>query len=397
MRTRKHFVLLPVLAVFSVLAAGCGSSKTTATATSPPTGGGSTAPPGSTAAPTTGAPTTEAATTTSAPAPAPTCTAKAPDPKALDFSGDGKLVVAAATPGPRDDGAYYQALVECVDRFAKANGGSSLVVDKIPAADAATQLENLAKQEPDIIMVGASEIAKPLPDLSAKYAKVFWYCNCGAGQQANPGYAQSQDDGSEINYTAGIATGLLLKAAGKDKAAFIGNNNLNFEVESFEAFKLGLQAVDPTYTATYYATGDFNDVPKATEAYNTAKSQGAAAIYPFLGGAHEPVVKLANKDNLIVMSAGKSDACTRTDVTYQIAVRFDAGDYLDTILKEIIAGTYKEGDIRTFHVGKDPEPGAVICKPTADQTTAMQKAYDDVASGKLDEQFLAIKKKAYNF
>src|SRR5882672_3968788 len=146
MRTRKHFVLLPVLAVFSVLAAGCGSSKTTATATSPPTGGGSTAPPGSIAAPTTGAPTTEAATTTIAPAPAPTCTAKAPDPKALDFSGDGKLVVAAATPGPRDDGAYYQALVECVDRFAKANGGSSLVVDKIPAADAATQLENLAKQ-----------------------------------------------------------------------------------------------------------------------------------------------------------------------------------------------------------------------------------------------------------
>ena len=246
-------------------------------------------------------------------------------------------------------------------------------------------------------MVGASEIAKPLPDLSAKYGKIFWYCNCGAGQQPNPGYAQSQDDGSEINYTAGVATGLLLKDAGKDKAAFIGNNNLNFEVESFEAFKLGLQAVDPTYTATYYATGDFNDVPKATEAYNTAKSQGAAAIYPFLGGAHEAVVKLANKDNLIVMSAGKSDACRRTDITYQIAVRFDAGDYLDTILKEIIAGTYKEGDIRTFHVGKDKEPGAEICKPTAEQTTAMQKAYDDVASGKLDEQFLAIKKKAYNF
>jgi hypothetical protein len=107
MRTPKLFVLLPVLAAFSVVAAGCGSSKTTATATTPPVALTS----GSTATPTTGAPTTEAATTTSAPAAAETCTAKAPDPKTLDYSGDGKLVVAAATPGPRDDGAYYQALV----------------------------------------------------------------------------------------------------------------------------------------------------------------------------------------------------------------------------------------------------------------------------------------------
>ena len=329
-----------------------------------------------------------------------TCSTKATAEQltTLDANADGKLVVGVATPGPRNDGAYYQALVECVDRLVTTNGGSSIVVDRIDQADAATQIESLAKQDPDILMVGASDIARPLPDLAKKYSKIFWYCNCGAGQPANPDYAQSQDDGSEINYTAGFATGLLLREKKKDAVAFIGNSEANgFEVESFAAFNLGLQAFDPTYKATYYATGSFEDVQKATEAYNDAKAHGIGAVYAFLGGAHEPIVKLANKDKLITMSAAKSDACERKDITYEIAVRFDAGDYLDTIFKEMLAGTYKEGSIRTFHVGKDTQPGAKICKPTGDQTKALDGAYADVASGKLDTKFLEIKRKAYNF
>jgi basic membrane protein A len=238
--------LAAALALTGLLAAGCGDSKSSSSSstTTAASGGGA---------------------TTTAPA-AKTCTEKATadQVKTLDANGDGKLVFGVATPGPRNDGAYYQALVECVDRLAKANGGTSIVVDKIPAADAATQIEGLAKQSVDVMMIGASEIAKPLPDLTAKYPKIFWYCNCGAGTQKNPNYAQSNDDSSEISYSAGYATGLLLKAKNQTKAAFIGNNNLNFEVEAFEAFKLGLAAVDKSYTMTYYATGDFNDVQKAT-------------------------------------------------------------------------------------------------------------------------------------
>ena len=62
-----------------------------------------------------------------------------------------------------------------------------------------------------------------------------------------PNLIQSGDDGSEISYTAGYATGLLMKAKGQTKAAMIGNNNFNFEKESFGAFSLGLEAVDPAF------------------------------------------------------------------------------------------------------------------------------------------------------
>ena len=80
--------------------------------------------------------------------------------------------------------------------------------DNIQAADAATAIGDLAQQGVDVIIVGASEIAEPLPQLIAEYPDIYWYCNCGAGFPEDPGLAQSTDDGAEISYTAGYATGL---------------------------------------------------------------------------------------------------------------------------------------------------------------------------------------------
>jgi basic membrane protein A and related proteins len=318
---------------------------------------------------------------------------------ALDTNGDGKVVFGVAIPGPRDDGAYYQALVDGVTAFSDANSFEApVIVDNIPAADAATQIGNLVRQNVDVIMVGASEIADPLASLIPANDKILWYCNCGAGYQDESGLLiQSTDDSSEISYSAGYATGLLMKADGTTKAAMIGNNNFAFEQEAFQAFEMGLKAVDPAFEWTYVPTGSFNDVAAATEAFNNLLAQGLGAVYPFLGGAHEAVVKLANENDVIVMSAGSSTACERTDVSYDIAVQFDAGDYVTTILDELLAGQLKPGDVRAFKVGVDPQPGAVICGASAEQQAARDTVYEEIASGKFGEQFFAIKKAVYGF
>lgn len=315
----------------------------------------------------------------------------------LDANGDGQIQIGVATPGPRDDGAYYQALVEKVEQLSADYGfAAPIVVDNIAQADAATELENLAAQGVDIVALGASEIADPLADVAAAHPDIFWYCSCGQGSYpVGDDYAMSGDDGAEINYTSGVATGLLLQDSGGESAAFIGCCNLGFETESFGAFELGLQSVDESFTATYIPTGDFNDVAAATEAFNGAVAEGADAIYPFLGGAHEPLVALANENDLITMSAGASDVCERTDLDYQIAVRFDAGDYLETIFAEILDGSFTEGTLRVFHVGVDAEPGAIICDATAEQEAALDEAYAMVASGELGEAFGEIKAEAY--
>ena len=305
--------------------------------------------------------------------------------EALDTNGDGTVVFGIAAAGPADDGAYYQAVVDAAQTLSEENGfGEPIVVDNIQAADAATAIADLAQQAVDVIIVGASEIAEPLPQLIADYPDIYWYCNCGAGFPENPGLAQSTDDGAEISYTAGYATGLLMQERGGDAASIIGCCDLGFEKQAYLAFDLGLKAVDEAFTMTYVPTGDFpfdfDNTANATAALQTAVDEGADAVYPYLGGAHRPVVQAANEAGLITMSAGSSTVCgPDEELDYDIMVKFDGGDYVRAVMAEIVDGTFNEGDTRQFRVGIDPEPGAVICEPTPEQQAAMDEVYAQIA------------------
>ena len=136
----------------------------------------------------------------------------AAEPVNLDTNGDGVVVIGVATPGPRDDGGYYQAMVDGITQLSEENGFEEpIIVDNIDTAQAETELRNLARQNVDVIAVGAGEFSDPLPALSEEFPDIFWYCNCGAGLADAPGIAQARDDSSQISYTAGYATGLLLQ------------------------------------------------------------------------------------------------------------------------------------------------------------------------------------------
>jgi basic membrane protein A len=324
------------------------------------------------------------------------------DLMAFDANGDGEVRIGIAAAGPRDDGAYYQAVVDAAEEFSAENGlGEVIVVDNIQAADAATELENLAQQPVDILIVGASEIAEPMPDLAEQYSDIFWYCNCGAGFPESEFFLQSQDNGAGIAYTAGVASGILLRDSGGDSATMIGCCDLGFEKEHYLAYELGLKSVDETFTFTYVPSGDFpfdfDNVQNATAAFENAVAEGADLIYPYLGGAHEPVVALANAGGQIVLSAGASDVCTREgDLTWDVAVRFDGGDYVREIFPLILTGEAVEGDVIVFSPGEEPDvSGAVICEATPEQQTEMDDAFALVASGDLDAQFGEIAGQAY--
>ena len=320
----------------------------------------------------------------------------------LDANGDGEVRIGIAAAGPRDDGAYYQAVVDAAETFSAENGwGEVIVVDNIQAADAATELANLAQQPVDILIVGASEIAEPMPDLAEEYSDIFWYCNCGAGFPESEFYLQSQDNGAGIAYTAGVATGIALRDSGGDSVAFLGCCDLGFEIQHYLAYQLGLSAVDESLTFTYVPTGDFpfdfDNIQNASAAYENAVAEGADAIYPYLGGAHEPIVQLANEGGQIVLSSGASDVCTREgDLSWDIAVRFDGGDYVREIFPQILDGSAQEGDIIVYSPGEEPDvAGAVICDATPEQQAEMDEAYALVASGELDAAFGEIAAEAF--
>ena len=324
------------------------------------------------------------------------------DVAAFDANGDGEVRIGIAAAGPRDDGAYYQAVVDAAEAFSAENGfGEVIVVDNIPAAEAATELENLAQQPVDILIVGASEIGEPMPDLAEKYSDIFWYCNCGAGFPESEFYLQSQDNGAAIAYTAGAATGILLRDSGGTGVTMIGCCDLGFEKQHYLSFELGLDSIDESLDFTYIQSGDFpfdfDNVQNATAAYENAVAEGSSAIYPYLGGAHEPLVQLANEGGQIVLSAGASDVCEREgDLSWDIAVRFDGGDYVREIFPLILSGAAMEGDVFTYSPGGDPSiNGALICDATADQQAELDAIYEVIASGALDGEFGRIAGEAF--
>ena len=286
--------------------------------------------------------------------------APAPEVDPMDYNGDGEVRVAVAVAGDANDGAYYQAAVDGARDFTTANGyADPIYIDKIDQAEAATELRNLADQGVDIIVVSSGEISEPLADLTEEYPDIFWYCRCEDTFPDLPGLAQSSDNSSAIEYIAGFAAGLLLQERGGDSVYMLGASSAPFEVETELAFRMGLQSVDPDYEINYVPTGaqpfDFDNVAGASEAFHNAVAAGADAVYPYLGGAHNPVVALANEAGLITMSAGASDVCTREgDLHWDIAIKFDGGDYIRAVFPLIQQGRLAEGERFIFSV----EPGS---------------------------------------
>ncbi len=384
--TGKRFLWLPALLALALVAAACGSDSASTDAGSDD--------PTTTAAPDDSSDDTEAPADTEPPPPMDEMV------EAFDANGDGVVTIGVAAAGPANDGAYYQAVVDAAQSISAENGfADPIVVDEIQAADAATALSDLAAQV-DILVVGASEIAEPLGDLTEKFPDVYWYCNCGAGFPDTPGLAQALDDGSEIGFTAGAATALLLGETDQTEVVFIGCCDLGFEKEFFLSFQMGLTETNAGLTVTYVPSGDFpfdfNNVANATEALSNAVAGGAGAVVPYLGEAHRPVVQAANEAGIITMSAGSSTVCDASEeLDYSIAVRFDGGDYIRAIFPQILSGDMKEGDIKRFLVGVDDEPGAVICNATDEQQAAMDEVYAKIAAGDYAEDFGAIKGEAY--
>lgn len=317
-----------------------------------------------------------------------------------DFNGDGTVRFAVATVGPRADGGYNQALVETIEGIAADNGFEApLIVDLIDPAEGRTELENIVAQEPDVVAIGSSDLVTGNEDLFIDHADIFWYCNCGSSFQDTPGLMRAADSGAELSLSGGYAMGLLLRESGGDHAVFLGCCDLNFEVESFQAFEHGLRLVDPTFTATYVPTGnfpfDFDNTAGATEAFTAAVAAGADAVYPFLGGAHEPIVRLANGAGVLVTTAGASDGCERSDLHYDMVIKFDAGDYLTPIFAEVLAGTASEGGSRRFTVGVDEEAGAEVCDPSAEVAAALSAHNAAIGAGEYADVIAAVLAAAY--
>ncbi|MXW43113.1 MAG: hypothetical protein F4138_05645 [Acidimicrobiia bacterium] len=300
----------------------------------------------------------------------------------FDANDDGTLTIGVAAAGPRDDQGYYQALVDFAEEFSAENGfAPPIVSDNIGFTQAARALSDLAVQGVDIVFVGASEIAEPLADLTKEFPDIFWYCNCGAGASSSriDGVAQATDWGSAIHYTGGVAMGAVLQEIGGSSAVFLGCCELPFETEAYEATLLGLRSVDASFDMEYVATGefpyDFDNSANATAALANAAAQGAALVYPYLGGALNSAALLATREGLAVFAPGPADICSRDDgINWAGSVIYDGGLYARQAFQRIISGELLEGSIFRFPTEQGLNGGS-LCDPSPQAAMLVSDAF----------------------
>lgn len=305
---------------------------------------------------------------------------------AFDANGDGTVTIGVAAAGPRDDNGYYQSLINFAEEFSEENGfAAPIVTDNIQSADAAQAMADMAQQGVDIMMVGASEIAEPLPDLTEEFSEIFWYCNCGAGFQELPGLAQATDWGAAIHYTAGVAMGAVMQEEGSTQSVFIGCCDLPFEREAYNATVAGMKSVDESLEMVYVGSGDFefdfDNSANATAALTNAAAEGATLAYAYLGGAMEPVGQLATDEGITVFATSAADICSRDDgIAWAGTIIFDGGVYASEALKLIVAGDLAEGTTYQFPTEQTLPNGAEICDPSDEAQALVDDAFVAVAS-----------------
>lgn len=108
------------------------------------------------------------------------------------------------------------------------------------------------------------------------------------------------------------------------------------------------------------------------EAARAMLDQDIAVIHTFLGGAMFPTGGFVAENGGAAISASANTCFPGSP--FAGASLFPPGDYLVANLRDFAAGTYREGTIRRFYVGIDPEPGAILCSPTDEE----QATLDDV-------------------
>ena len=312
---------------------------------------------------------------------------------------------ASPPPDPRDDGAYYQALVDAANEFSEENGfGDPIVVDNIQAADAATALANLAQQGVDVDhrrrLRDRRAAARPDRASTPTSSGTATAAPASRRTRASP---RARTTASEISYTAGYATGLLLQDSGRrqrrrSSAAATSASRSRRTWPSSSACRRSTRR----YTMTYVPDRRLPVRLRQHRQRHRGAADGAIderrrrrlpvpRRRPRAGRASSPT-----RPGLITMSAGSSTVvrARRTSTTTSPSSSTAAttssrhgGDH-----RRHVPGGRHQACSRSASIR---EPGAVICDPTPEQQTAMDDVYAQIAAGDFAEQFGAIKGEAY--
>lgn len=306
------------------------------------------------------------------------------DAPSTDAPAESAGVIGYVVAGDRNDGGFYQGQVDAVETAAANLGYEVIVVDKVNPGAAREAFENLARQGPDLIIGGGSELTDGLIPVSEapEYADITFLMVSGA-PPASPTYASVAANENQAHYMGGVAVGLLLKRSGGDTGCIVAGPELPFVQNMDKSMRAGLASVDPSNQMLVTYTGDFEDAILAQEAVTAQINQGCEVVYPYLGGALGAVLDTANEAGIGLVSTSV-DRCPDPSLPFAMSILYNPALYLETAIESFKNGEVVEGEqLALYGVGDGVGVGAVICDATADEQAALDAAAERLASGEI--------------
>ncbi len=385
MTIRWSRVLGVSLVATVLVASACGDDDddgTSATTGAQPAATTAAAPVATTAAP-------EPTGTTAA---APVATTAASEPGTTAAAAEG-FTIGYVVAGDRNDGGFYQGQVDAVQAATDELGLDLIVVDKVNPGAAQEAFENLARQGPDLIIAGGSELTDGFIPVSQspEFADDITFLLVAGFPPDADSFATVGANENEAHFMGGVAAALLLERTGGNRACVVAGPDLPFVRNMEENMTAGLayQAPDKEMSVTF--TGDFEDAALATEALQAQINQGCEVFYPYLGGALPAAVDAANQAGIMV-SATSVDLCSTGG--FAMGILYNPALFLPTVIEafsngEIVEGEqfalYGVGDAETLGLS-DPNQGvgAVICDATPEEQQVLDDVRAKIASGEIE-------------
>jgi basic membrane protein A len=336
-----------------------------------------------------------ATTATSEPAgtsAAPVATPAASEPGTTAAPTEG-FTIGYVVAGDRNDGGFYQGQVEAVQAATDQLGLDLIVVDKVNPGSAQEAFENLARQGPDLIIAGGSELTDGFIPVSQspEFADDITFLLVAGFPPDAGSYSTVGANENEAHFMGGVAAALLLERTSGNRACVVAGPDLPFVRNMEDNMTAGLahQAPDKEMSVTF--TGDFEDAALATEALQAQINQGCEVFYPYLGGALPAAVDAANRAGIMV-SATSVDLCATGG--FAMGILYNPALFLPTVIEafsngEIVEGEqfalYGVGDAETLGLS-DPNQGvgAVICDVTPEEQQVLDEVRAEIVGGEIE-------------
>ncbi len=242
-------------------------------------------------------------------------------------------------------------------------------------ADAERVIRDLAMQGHKLIftpsfgyMEPTLKVAKDFPDV--KFESITGYKTAANVSAANARYYEGR-------YLAGIAAGRMAKTG---VAGYVAGFPIPEVLQGINAFTLGMRSVNPQAQVRVVWLNEWFNPPREREAAMALMDQGAEVL-AFHTGSNAVMVAAQERGRLAV--AYHSDMRKVGPDAQVVAVTHQWGDYYTRRTREVLAGTWKPGNVwggvkeGMIRVG---DFGSRVPKAVQDEVLARQK---DVASGRV--------------